>query len=88
MDVGDLDRRCPKLGHQLTFAYCQTEAGDRPCLRVVPCWDDRFEVVAWVKATIPSHEWDKYLEPLIPNKAGSLLDLIAKAKENIKPKGH
>jgi len=88
MDPGGLERRCPKLGHQLTFAYCQRENDDAPCLRVVPCWEDRFAIESWLRATVPEHLLDDYFDPRPPNKAASLLDLIARAKKNLEPQGH
>jgi hypothetical protein len=88
MDPGAMERRCPKLGHQLTFAYCQREAGDAPCQRVVLCWEDRFAVRDWLRATLPENLWEDYFDPRPPNKASSLIGLIQKAQKNLEPEGH
>ena len=45
----DLIARCPRLGHEVPFSYCEKEAGALPCRQVVRCWEARFPVEAHLR---------------------------------------
>ena len=72
--------RCPKLGHELTFAYCLREADNLPCARIIRCWDSLFPVESFLRDTLDAETWDAFCRQAPPDKMTTLLDLIEKAK--------
>ncbi|WP_419659953.1 hypothetical protein Dvar_02900 [Desulfosarcina variabilis str. Montpellier] len=78
-----LERRCPRLGGDVSFAYCCTcEADKRPCFKVLDCWWERFDVVAYMKARLSPEAFEKLsARRPPPNKVASLVDLIRQAQE-------
>jgi hypothetical protein len=72
--------RCPKLGHELTFAYCRREGGHLPCARIIRCWESLFSVESFMRDTLDAETWDAFCRQAPPDKMTTLLDLIEKAK--------
>jgi hypothetical protein len=72
--------RCPKLGHELTFAYCRREGGDLPCLRIIRCWESFFPAGNFLRETMDAAAWDAFCRQSSPDKMTTLLDLIERAK--------
>jgi len=77
-DGGEI--RCPKLGHELTFAYCRQEGGDLPCARIIRCWESFFPVESFLRETMDADAWEAFCRQAPPDKMTTLLDLIEKAK--------
>ena len=42
--------RCPQLGGPVTFEYCRKMNGDLPCVRLVLCWGETFDVQGFLTA--------------------------------------
>jgi hypothetical protein len=79
-DYDDKMIRCPKLGDEMTFSYCLTEAGDLPCARIITCWQAAFDVIGVLKSFLTPDQW-KYFAGVQPKeKVLSLIELIEKAK--------
>ena len=78
-----LERRCPRLGGEVTFSYCRScEEGERPCFKVLDCWWERFDVVAHMKACLSPEAFAALATRRPPpNKVASLVDLIRQAQE-------
>jgi len=76
-------RRCPRLGHDVTFAYCRAESESTPCRLVLDCWWERFDVRAYAESHFSSEVRAKLEDPRPPNKMASLLDLIQQAQSRI-----
>ncbi len=72
--------RCPKLGDEMTFAYCLQEAGDLPCARTIPCWQGAFDVTAVLKESLTPGDWERYVNVQPKDKVTSLIEIIEKAK--------
>ena len=72
--------RCPKLGDEMTFAYCLREAGDLPCARAVTCWQGTFDVTAVLKEGLTPGNWERYVNVQPKDKVTSLIEIIEKAK--------
>lgn len=72
--------RCPKLGDEITFAYCLQESVKRPCARVIRCWSPFFDVEAYLKEIMSPEQWDNFINAKTPDKITNLIDLIAAAK--------
>ncbi|MFP4106199.1 MAG: hypothetical protein ACLFVU_08930 [Phycisphaerae bacterium] len=73
-------RRCPRLGHELSFAYCRCPGTDTPCKRILDCWWETFEVEAFVREHYGEEALAEIAQPPRP-KVASLIDLIQQAQE-------
>lgn len=72
--------RCPKLGDEMTFAYCLIEAGDLPCPRIIPCWQAAFDVRATLQGCLTNQQWERFTSAQPKDKMSSLLEIIEKTK--------
>ena len=79
-EYDDLLVRCPRLGHELTFAYCRREGGKLPCARILTCWSGRFPVEDHLRAGMAKEDWERFLLQKPREKVASLLEIIEKAK--------
>ena len=84
-DPKDLQRRCPRLGGDVPFAYCcECEADNRACFKVLDCWWERFDVTAYFKKRLSPEDFDRLAaRKPPPNKVTSILDLIQQAQERL-----
>ena len=55
--------RCPRLGHEIAFSYCEREGGDLPCPRIVRCWQSFLPVEAYLKRTLSPDAWERFARP-------------------------
>jgi hypothetical protein len=76
--------RCPRLGHELTFAYCRREAGDLPCHRTILCWQPFFPVEAFMRESLSAEQLDLFSRQDPKNKMATLMELIEQAKARAK----
>ena len=76
-----LELRCPKLGGEVTFAYCLVEGGDLPCSRTIACWQRYFPVEAHLRAKLTQEQWDQCFGKAPKEKMVSLVELIEAAKK-------
>ena len=84
-DRDALERRCPRLGGPVTFAYCRQGGDDQgPCFKILDCWYERFDVVAVMEAEFGADGLAALRRAQPRPKVASLLDLIAQAKERVK----
>jgi len=81
-----LEIRCPRLGHELNFSYCRTEAGDMPCHRTIKCWQAFFPVEAHLKEILSEAQRERFSRQSQPDKMTTLIDLIEQAKARVKSK--
>jgi len=79
-DCRKLVTRCPRLGHEITFSYCESEAGDLPCIRAVACWQARFPVEAYLRESLGEEAWNRFCSQEPRDRITSLLDLVEAAK--------
>lgn len=76
--------RCPRLGHQIHFAYCRSENNGLPCFKTLDCWYTYFNVQAYFEEKLTKEEFEAcFIEKGTP-KIFSLVDLINRAKERRK----
>ena len=79
-----LERRCPRLGSIVSFAYCRScEAEHQPCFMVLDCWWERFDVQNVLRRTLSAEILEKLSHPRPPNKVGGLLELIEQARRRL-----
>ena len=76
--------RCPRLGHQIYFAYCRQENMGLPCFKTLDCWYIHFDVAAHLREALSEAEWEKTFERPVTPKVLSLVDLIKKAQQGAK----
>ncbi len=81
MTVDQKERRCPRLGSTVSFAYC-TQCGDPAgaCFKILDCWWEYFDVVSEMKSRLTPEAFKRLQEPKPPDKICSLLEIIEKAK--------
>ncbi len=72
--------RCPKLGDEMTFAYCLTEAGNLPCTRVISCWQSAFDVEALLRKRLKPADWERFACAQPKDKMTTLIEIIENAK--------
>ena len=81
MDMECLSRRCPRLGGEVTFGYCNACGEEKmPCFKVFDCWWERFDVVAHMQACLSPEAFDALCARRPPPKMTSLVDLIRQAQ--------
>lgn len=76
-----LEIRCPRLGGEVTFAYCKKEAGGLPCPRTIICWEPHFPVHAYLKERLTKSEWDRCFNRPPKPKMTTLIELIEEARK-------
>ncbi|MFP4444999.1 MAG: hypothetical protein ACLFPD_01970 [Desulfosudaceae bacterium] len=80
-----MERRCPRLGHQVRFSYCLACGEDEgPCWKVADCWWEYFDVVAYLRENYPEPVVTRLLTAQPPSKAASLVALVRQARERLK----
>ena len=83
MPYDTLERRCPRLGHPVPFRFCRFSEQERPCFKVLDCWWEQFDVVAYFKVRLSAADFDRLAHRPPPDKVVSLLDLIRQAQERV-----
>ncbi len=76
----DLDRRCPKLGGPVPFKYCMACNEKQPCFKIVDCWWEYFDVVAYLEEKLGEDQFARLVSTKPAPKVQSLVELIANAK--------
>jgi len=46
-------RYCPRLGHELSFAYCREPGEKSPCTKIYDCWWQTFDIQLFIKQHYP-----------------------------------
>lgn len=72
--------RCPRLGHEVEFAYCRKESGNDPCERIVSCWQYVFNVEDFLRLEMGPEAWEKFSKRTTRDKVSTLLELIEQAR--------
>jgi hypothetical protein len=78
----DLQMRCPRLGGEVTFAYCERESGELPCQRIVACWQLVFPVEGYLREKLTEDQWDRCFNQAPKTKVQSLIELIEAARKS------
>ena len=77
----NLERRCPRLGGPVSFHYCRTGGRKPPqCWKVIDCWWERFDVVAYLKANLTPSQFEALAAAKPKPKVAALVDLIRRAQ--------
>ncbi|MFC1839276.1 hypothetical protein ACFL1N_06840 [Thermodesulfobacteriota bacterium] len=73
--------RCPRLGHPISFLYCQKENDGLPCFKILDCWFQHFNVEEYLRNRLTEKEWEMVFEKPTKSKVQSLIELIEEAKK-------
>ncbi len=80
-----LKRRCPRLGHVVSFSYCRKCAeGNTPCFKVFDCWWEYFDVVDYFRNSLTSQQFQTLIQKKPKPKITSILELVREAQERHK----
>ena len=78
-------RRCPRLGHEVDFAYCLA-CGEKSglCWKIADCWWEIFDIVGFLKENYPEDTVAAVLAARPKPKIASIVELIEQAKQRHK----
>ncbi len=80
----DVEIRCPRLGHQISFSYCRFENQGLPCFKILECWHAHFDVEAYLRGELSQEDWRRVFESPRKPKLLSLVEMIEQAKKSKK----
>ena len=72
--------RCPRLGGEVPFSYCEREAGHLPCRQVVRCWEAGFPVEEYLRETLTPEAWERFCGQTPKDRMTTLLDIVEAAR--------
>jgi hypothetical protein len=82
IDVYDsLQIRCPRLGGEVTFAYCRVEGEDLPCMRIVACWQNCLPITGYLWESLSPDQLERFAEQKPKERIVTLVELIEAAKK-------
>ncbi len=84
MDISNdnRERRCPRLGGQVSFQYCRQEGeDDLPCWKVIDCWWEYFGIVAFLKKNLSEDQFKRLLTFRPKSKVSSLIEMSEQARK-------
>ncbi|MDD5723940.1 MAG: hypothetical protein PHY29_09435 [Syntrophales bacterium] len=73
--------RCPRLGGEVTFAYCRREQGTLPCQRTLRCWEGLIPVEGHLKAYLSDDEWECCFNTPPKDKMTTILEIADAVKK-------
>jgi len=76
--------RCPRLGDEIPFSYCEKEAGGLPCRQVVRCWGAVFPVEALLRETLGDAVWERFSSQVPKERLATLLEIVEAAQRRRK----
>ena len=76
--------RCPRLGGEITFAYCRKEQGNLPCQRIIRCWQDLIPVEQHLKEFLSNDEWDSCFNAPPKDKITTIFEIAEAVKKRKK----
>ena len=77
----DRQLRCPRLGGEVLFGYCEREAEDLPCSRIINCWHAYLPVEEYLRQKLSDEKWTRFMSTAPKDKVAALLELIERAKK-------
>lgn len=79
---GTLKRHCPRLGGRVSLDYCRENGSDPPpCDKIRDCWWERLEIDRYLSQYFSPQRLEQIARRRPKEKIASLLELIAKARE-------
>ncbi|MDJ0782602.1 MAG: hypothetical protein QNJ22_11555 [Desulfosarcinaceae bacterium] len=85
MRPDDRERRCPRIGGPVSFAYCRRSGeGDGYCFKVLDCWWEIFDVERHLRETLSEVQLAALAAKRPKPKVTSLVEMIAAAQQRCK----
>lgn len=72
--------RCPKLGCEITFAYCKQEQGDLPCARTIGCWKPYFPVEEYLKEILSDVDKERFHNARSQGRMATIFETVDRIK--------
>lgn len=83
-DPDRLERRCPRLGGAIDFAYCRSQGeGTLPCFKIFDCWWEIFDVVGFFRSRLSEADFQAIARARPRPKITSILELVEQAKKRL-----
>ena len=79
--VHPLVRRCPRLGGPVGFGYCLHCEFDQPCLKIVDCWWETFDIVRYLGDHLPDDQLARVMNTRPKAKLCALVEVAEQAKQ-------
>ena len=76
--------RCPRLGGEITFAYCRKEQGDLPCPRIIRCWQDLIPAEQHLREFLSKDEWDRCFNAPPKAKITTIFEIVDEVQKRKK----
>ena len=83
-NVNRLERRCPRLGSDISFNYCLISGeDDGPCFKILDCWWEYFDVTDYLRQHMPASAFEALIQKAEKpkNKIGSIIDIVQKVQK-------
>ncbi|MCU0585404.1 MAG: hypothetical protein MUC46_04955 [Desulfobacterales bacterium] len=80
--VAPLSRRCPRLGGPVTFGYCMGCEPGGPCLKVIDCWWETFDIIGYLQDHLPADQFQSLMGARPKPKIAALVELIEKIRKD------
>jgi hypothetical protein len=71
--------RCPPLGGEVPFRHCRTVNLGLPCQRLLGCWQDRLDVLGFLRENYTLEELEPVFQPQ-KSRLEVMLEAVAKVK--------
>ncbi len=75
-------KRCPQLGHEVSFHYCRTLEKERLCPKILNCWWEIFDVEGFLREELSDEAFMRLTNQPSKPRVNTILELIAKAKQS------
>ena len=76
-----LEIRCPRLGGEVTFAYCRYEQGNLPCPRTIGCWRNHVPVEAYLREVLTPGEFASCFNELPKDRVSVIFEAVEAARK-------
>ena len=71
--------RCPRLGGEVPFSYCEREAGDLPCAQIIRCWAAGCAVEEYLREILTPDAWERFRGRVPKDRISAILDVVEAA---------
>ena len=68
-------QRCRRLGHEVPFSYCRSQADGRLCNAILDCWWEIFDVDTFLREQYPEALAEMIARPPV-SRIAALADVI------------
>jgi hypothetical protein len=65
------------------FTYCLRCEFEQPCLKVVDCWWETFDIVQYLKDHLPEDQFERVMNARPKAKIASLVEVIQQARQRV-----